>query len=148
MAIYRIGRIGTVTTSGSATFDVATPTASGLRPRVMELSVFLGAATASTYGVARTSTLGTRTSPVALLPEEPADVALAGIMLVDSAIAWSAQPTINSTDMATIALPGTIGVGMVWTFPRGLIIAQQLALVIVNRATNAASAPCNVVCDV
>ena len=44
MAIYRISRTGTATTSGNPTFDVAVST--GLRPKIMELKVFLGAATA------------------------------------------------------------------------------------------------------
>lgn len=145
MAIYSISRTATVTTSGNAAGDVATST--GIRPRVMEVGIFLGAATASTYALNRSSALGTRTTPVALLPEDAADPALTGITLVDSAIAFSVQPTLAATDLRTIALPATIGVGMVWTFPKGLAIAVSLSLVIVNRATNSASAPYHIVCD-
>jgi hypothetical protein len=148
MSIYRIGRTGTVTTSGSAAFDVATPTAAGVRARVMEFSAFLGAATASTYGINRPSAIGTRTSPVALLAEDVGDPALTGIMLVDSAVAHSVQPTMAAADMAMVSLPATIGTGMVWTFPRGLILGTQGSIVLVNRATNSASVQGNAVVDV
>jgi hypothetical protein len=145
MALYSIARTGTVTTSGSATFDVGNST--GTRPRLMEIGVFIGAATASTFGVNRPTTLGTRTSPVALLPEDPADPTLTGITLVDSAIAWSAQPTMGAADFRLIGLPATIGVGIIWTFPRGLVIAVSLPIVIVNRATNSAVNNCYAVAD-
>jgi hypothetical protein len=146
MAIYSISRTATVVTNGSAAADVATST--GVRPRIMEIGIFLGAATASTYALNRTTALGTRTSPVALLPEEPGDPALTGITLVDSAIAHSAQPTFAATDFRTIALPATIGTGMVWTFPKGYVIAVSLSVAIVNRATNSASSPYHIVCDI
>lgn len=145
MSIYSIARTGTVTTSGNAFFDVAVST--GIRPRIMEFAVFLGAATASTYGLNRGTSLGTRTSPLALGSEDPGDPALTGITLVDSAIAWTGQPGLASTDLRIVALPATIGVGMIWTFPRGLVLAISLPMVLVNRATNSASSPCHVVCD-
>lgn len=145
MAIYSIARTTAVTTTANAAFDVSPST--GHRPRIMEMSVFLGAATASTYGINRSTAIGTRTSPVALLAEDPADPALTGITLVDSAVAFSVQPTFASADFRLVALPATIGTGMVWTFPKGLIVAVSGSVVLVNRATNAASAQCSVVID-
>lgn len=91
MALYSIGRRTTGTTSGNAAMDVACST--GIRPKIMEVGFFLGAATASTYGLNRTTALGTRTSPVALLAEDAGDPALTGVTLVDTALAWSVQPT-------------------------------------------------------
>ena len=146
MALYSIGRAGTVTTSGSFTFDIAT--SSGQRPHCMELSVFLGAATASTFGVNRTTAIGTRTSPVALQSEDPGDPTLTGITLTDSAIAWSVQPTAGTNDFRLIGLPATIGTGIIWTFPRGLVIAASGSIGIINRATNSATNNCYGVCDI
>ena len=148
MAIYSLALRGTVGTSGSPTADVATPTAAGVRPRIVEASVFLGAATASLFGLARTTALGTRTTPTALLPQEPGDPALAGIRLVDMAIAWSAAATIVANDLRRIGLPAAIGNGMIWNFPTGLVIAQQLSLVIVNRAANSIANDVTFVADV
>jgi len=144
MALYSIGRRTTGTTSGNAGMDVACST--GIRPKIMEVGFFLGAATASTYGLNRTTALGTRTTPVALLAEDAADPALTGITLVDTALAWSVQPTFASDDLRRIALPATIGTGVIWTFPRGITLATSLSLALVNRATNGVG-DCYVVAD-
>jgi hypothetical protein len=148
MALYSLSRRGTVTTSGSASSDCATPTASGVRPKLMEVGLFNGAGTASTFGLNRTTALGTRTSPLALEREDEGDNGLAGIMLVDMAIAHSAQPTFGANDLRRIAIPATIGTGIIWTFPRGLVIGQQLSIAMVNRATNTAAADTYYVVDV
>jgi hypothetical protein len=148
MPIYRQARNSTSTTSGNAAADVATPTAGGVRPRLMEWNLFLGAATASTFSLRRTTTLGTRTSPVALVAEDPADPALTGITLVDMAVAFSAEPSEATDRLALIGLPATIGVGVIWTFPRGISIAQQLSLAIIHDATNAASHNHTAVCEI
>lgn len=134
MALYRLAQTSTSTTSGNAAADMACST--GVRPRLMEWDLFLGAATASTFSLRRTSALGTRTSPVALVAEEPGDPALAGINLVDMAVAFSAEPTEVTAKLASIGLPATIGTGVIWTFPRGLAVANSLSLAIIHDATN------------
>lgn len=147
MSIYRLAQTSVVTVSGNAAADVATPTAAGVRFRLMEYGVFLGAATASTFSLRRTTALGTRTTPTALVPEDPSDPALTGIMLVDQAVAFSAEPTEATVKLASIGLPATIGVGVIWTFPRGITVATQLSLAIILDATSAASHHHNPVCD-
>lgn len=137
MALYRQARNSTVTTSGNCAADVAIST--GIRLRLMEWDIFLGAATASTFSLRRTSAIGTRTSPLALVPEDEGDPTLTGITLVDMAVAFSAEPTEVSDRLALIGLAATIGVGIIWTFPRGLVLATSLSFVVVNDATNAAS---------
>lgn len=146
MAIYSIGQRSTSTTSGNAACDVACST--GVRPKIMEWGLFLGAATASRYSLRRTTTLGTRTSPVALLAEDPGDAALAGINLVDSAVAFSAEPAEVATALRVIGLPATIGVGVIWTFPRGITIAASLSLAIIHDATNSAALDFHVAADI
>ena len=145
MALYSLGRRSTVTTSGNCAADLACST--GPRPRIMECGIFLGAATASTYGLQRSTALGTRTSPVALVPEDPADATLTGITLWDMAVAFSAEPTESGTDLRRIAVPASIGAGVVFTFPRGLVIAASGSLVIVNLATNSAAVDVHFVAD-
>jgi len=137
MALYSLAQTGTATTSGNACSDMACST--GVRPRLMEVGLFLGAATASTYSLRRSTALGTRTTPTALIAEDPADAALTGIELIDSAIAFSAEPTEATTKHRSIGLPATIGVGVIWTFPRGLVLAVSLSFLILNDATNSAS---------
>jgi hypothetical protein len=86
MSLYRLAQTSTVTTSGNAAADMACST--GVRPKLMEWDLFLGAATASTFSLRRSTALGTRTSPVALVAEDPGNPALAGINLVDMAVAF------------------------------------------------------------
>lgn len=145
MSIYSLAQTSTSTTSANAAADVANST--GIRPKLMEYGLFLGAATASTFSLRRTSALGTRTSPTALVAEDPGDPALTGITLVDQAVAFSGEPTEVTAKLRSIGLPATIGVGVIWTFPRGITIAVSLSLVIIHDATNAASHHHNVVCD-
>jgi hypothetical protein len=146
MALYSLARRGTATTSGNAVWDVAAAT--GVRPKIMELGLFLGAATASTYDLFRTTALGTRTTPIALVAEDPGDPALAGINLVDSAIAFSVEPTETTTALRRIGLPATIGTGVIWTFPRGITIANSLSLALINGATNSAAVDVYVAADI
>ena len=146
MALYRLAQTSTSTTSGNAAADVACST--GVRPKLMEWDLFLGAATASTFSLRRTSALGTRTSPTALIAEDPGDAALTGINLVDIAVAFTGEPTELTTKLASIGLPATIGVGVIWTFPRGITIANSLSLAIIHDATNAASHHHTCVCDI
>lgn len=140
MSIYSIGRRTTGATSGNAAMDAAS--GSGARAKLMEMGFFLGAATASTYGLNRPTAVGTRTTPVSLLAEDPNDPASE----VDTALAWSVQPTLATDDVRRISLPATIGTGVIWTFPRGLTIDTSKSIALVNRATNGVG-DCHVVCD-
>jgi hypothetical protein len=137
MALYRLAQNSVVTTSGNAAADMACST--GVRPKLMEWNIFQGAATASTFSLRRTTALGTRTSPVALVAEDPGDPALAGINLVDMAVAFSVEPTEATVRLTLIHLPATIGTGVIWTFPRGMTLANSLSFAIILDGTSAAS---------
>ena len=145
MALYRLAQNSTVTTSGNAASDMACST--GVRPRLVEMDLFNGAATAGQFSLRRTSALGTRTSPVALVAEDPGDPALTGIELVDSAVAFSAEPTEATAKLANIGFPATIGVGVIWTFPRGMALAVSLSFAIILDATSGALHFHTWVCD-
>lgn len=141
MAIGSLALNSTVTTTGAAAWDVKA--GSVIRPRVMELAINLGAATASTYGIGRAGNTPTQTSPVLLQAEDPNDGAFAS----GSAVAWSVAPTVPAQFFRRIALPATIGSGIIYTFPRGLVVAASASLLVWNLATNSASVNVYVVCD-
>lgn len=141
MAIYSLALNTTVTTTGAAAWDVKA--ASTNRPAVMEVSVSLGAATASTYGLGRAGNTPTQTSPVLVQAEDPGDPA--GIS--GCAVAWSVAPTVPAQFLRRISLPATIGSGILWTFPRGLILATSASLLVWNLATNSANTNIHVVVD-
>ena len=132
MAIFSLARRTTGVTSGTAGHELR----SGANDRVavLEVGVFLGAATASTYGIGRPAAIGvTPTSPVTLLPEDPANGTTA---VSQSALAWATGPTAPTDFFRRIGLPATVGTGVIWTFPRGLVIAISSSLVLWNLATN------------
>ena len=131
MSIYSLSNRTTGVTSATAGLEIRT--ASTDRPRVMEIGIFLAAATASTYGIGRPAAIGvTPTAPVTVLAEDPGDAT----GTVQTALAWGTGPTVPANFFRRIALPATIGTGVIFTFPRGLLIAVSSALVLWNIATN------------
>lgn len=141
MAIYSLALNTTVTTTGAAAWDVKASASN--RPAVMEVSVNLGAATASTYGLGRAGNTPTQTSPVLVQAEDPGDPA--GVS--GCAVAWSVAPTVPTAHLRRISLPATIGSGIIWTFPRGLVLATSASLLVWNLATNSANTNIHVVVD-
>jgi len=131
MAIYRIANRITGVASGSAALEIRT--AATDRPRVMQINLFLAAATASTFGIGRPAAIGvTPTTPKTVLADDPADP----VGTVQTALAWATPPTSPVEFLERIALPATIGSGIIWTFPRGLVIPVSSSLVIWNLAAN------------
>ncbi len=121
-------------TSGAAAWEIITGATPG-RARVIELGFFLAAATATTIGLGRPQAVGiTPTSPVDFLAEDPNDVLASGV--VQSAVAWGTGPTIPTAFLRRIALPATIGTGVIWTFPEGLVIPVSSSLILWNLASN------------
>jgi hypothetical protein len=141
VAIYSLGLNSTVTTIASSAMDILA--ASTNAPRIVEIGVSLGAATASTYGLGRAGNTPVQTSGVALLAENPND----GAANTKAAVAWGTAPTVPANFFRRISLPATIGAGVIWTFPRGLILAASAAMEFWNIAANSASVNVNWVVD-
>jgi hypothetical protein len=141
MAIYSLSLNTTVTTTGAAAMDVRASASNS--PRLMEFGINLITATASTYGLGRSGNTPTQTSPVLVQAENPADPA----GLTGCAVAWSVAPTVPAQFFRRVGLPATAGAGVIWTFPRGLIIAAAATLLLWNLATNSASTNAWVVVD-
>lgn len=141
MSIGSLSLNSTVTTTGAAAWDIKS--GSVIRPAIMELSINLAAATASTYGLGRSGNVPTQTSPVLLQAEDPAD----GAFVSGCAVAWSVAPTVPAQFFRRVTFPATSGSGIIWTFPRGLILAVSSSLLVWNLATNANSVNIHVVAD-
>jgi hypothetical protein len=133
MAIGSLSLNTTVTTIGAAANDLLA--ASTIAPRIMEVHVNLGAATASTYGLGRSGNVPVQTSPVLLLAENPTDPAFKS----GCAVAWTTAPTVPANFFRRVTLPAAIGSGIIWTFPRGLMLAAGAAMLLWNLATNSAA---------
>lgn len=142
MAIYSLSLASTVTTSGAASWDVKA--AATNEPAVMEVGVINGAATACTYGYGRSGNTPTQTSPVLVQAEDEGRPA----GLTGCAVAWSVAPTVPTQHFRRAFLPATIGAGIIFTFPRGLVLASSSAsLVQWNLAASSASVAVHTVVD-
>lgn len=132
--ILSLGVRTTDGTTGTAGWEIRTGTTPG-RVKIIELGFFLAAATATTIGLGRPAAIGiTPTSPVDFLQEDPNDVLASGV--VQSSLAWATGPTIPAAFLRRIALPATIGTGVIWTFGDGLVIPVSSSIVLWNLAAN------------
>jgi hypothetical protein len=143
MALYS-GCFNT-TVAGSAAPSMDFRAASANYPRIMEWGINLGAATASTYGIGRSSNSPTQTGTNVLLAEDAGN-STAG--QTTQAVTWSVAPLVPANYFRRAFLPATIGAGIIFTFPRGLSIAPAAAsMTLWNIAASAASTNIWVVAD-
>jgi hypothetical protein len=117
MARYSIGFAKTTGAAAGLLAQLRTGTARDLR--IFELGIFTTTAVAGEVGLIRPSAVGaTFTSTATGSPEDPSSAA--GVAVVDT-VAGTA-PTIGTNYMRRIQLPATIGAGVIWTFPTGLVV--------------------------
>jgi hypothetical protein len=142
MAISSSSSLTTVTTSTAPSWDVKA--AATNEPAIMEIGAVNGAATACTYLYGRSANTPTQTAPVLLQAEDEGRPA----GLTGTAVAWSVAPTVPTVAFRRSYLPATIGAGLIWTFPRGIVLAAAGAsLVQWNVAASSALVAVHVVAD-
>ena len=96
------------------------------RPRLLEMGIWLNAATQSPIGIGRPQAIGvTPTSPVTVLAEDPAESA----GLTQTALAWATPPTVPLNFFRRVNIAAAIGAAVILTFPRGIVIAAGGSLV-------------------
>ena len=131
---YTLGVRTLNATDAECAWEILTGATPG-RVRLVEMGIFLAAATATTIGLGRPQAIGiTPTTPVDFLPEDPNNVLASGV--VQSALAWETKPTIPTAFLRRIALPAVIGTGVIWTFPEGVVIPVSSSIILWNLATN------------
>lgn len=110
--------------------------AATLRPRIIEVGIFVSVlpTAAPNFVIARSTALGVTPTNIVGLPDDPGEPApTAGF-----AAAWGTAPTFSTTGpwARSALLPLTIGAGVIWTFPQGLILpvgtGATSAIVIAN----------------
>lgn len=133
MAIYSLSVLTTGTASGAAAWEIIPGTKAY---RLLELGVFLNAATASNIGLGNPAAIGiTPTSPVTFLAESEQSGRVA---TVTSALAWGTGPTLPTNFYRQVSLPAAAGAGVIWQFPRGLQVLNGQTLVLWNLSLNSA----------
>jgi len=121
-------------TTAEAAWEIITGATPG-RAKLLEFGVFAAAATAATFGLGIPQAVGvTPAAAVDFEPEDPNDVLASGVL--QSALSWGTSPTIPSKFYRRVALPATIGTGIIWTFPKGLTVPVSNSIVLWNGAAN------------
>ena len=135
MAIYSFSQNTTITTTAAPSYSLLASSTNS--PRLMEYGINLGAATISTYGIGRPGNDGsfTHSGGVVVLAENPGDPT----GQTSTAVAWGTAPTVPANFFRRVYLPGTAGAGIIWTFPRGLIMIASHGIVNWNIAVSSAS---------
>lgn len=141
MAKYSLGIASTVPTNNVACWGFLAQ--SDENPRITEIIVTQGAATASTYGFGRAAGAGTQTSAVTVQPDNAGDTTTGKSTC---AVTWDGgdPPTVPAAYLRRFNLGGTIGDVAILVFPDGIGVAASQEMVLWNLATNSASINVNV----
>jgi len=143
MAIYSIAQRSTVTTIAAAAWEVRSTSTN--KPKVMEIGIFNGAATASVYGIGRPAAIGvTPTTPLTVLDEQDGGGPTG---LTTCAVAWTTGPTVPANFFRRASIAATIGAGVIFTFPRGLGLPVTGSIVVWNITANSAAVDFHAVVD-
>ena len=127
MPIYSLSNRTTNVTIANPCIEIIAGAAA--RPRIMEIGIFMAAATASVFGIGRPAAIGiTPTTPVTMLAEDNGDPAGE----VTTALAWATPPTVPVSFFRMISLAAAVGTGVIFTFPKGLYIPAAGAIVVWN----------------
>lgn len=127
MARYGVGFTKAAPAAG--TFISQLRTTSTKDVRIWEVGVSNSTAVASSVGLIRSLTVGATFTTVTPVTEDPS--AGAATALCDTAITTAPTITAN-TFLRKIVLPATIGAGIIWTFPNGLIVPVSAGIMLWN----------------
>lgn len=104
-------------------------TTAGVIARVLEFSLIQLTGTASSYGLGRPAAQGVTPATTSTFQRDnTADPAC----VTTVSLTWGTSPTAPTSYHRRTNTAATIGVGIVWTFPRGLIIPVSASLVCFN----------------
>lgn len=127
-------RTTTFTTTTTANWELRTAAAG--RCKVLEFSyINSSAATATTIGLGRPQAIGITPVNVLFQRDDPADPA----SVTNISLSWATSPTVPLIYHRRWGSAATQGVGVVWTFPRGLVVPISSSLVCWNIAVTTGS---------
>lgn len=130
MAIGSIGVRTTTLTITQASLEIRTTAA--VRAALLELSLIQATGTAQSLGLGRPQALGvTPGGTSTFIRDEPG----APVCVTTTALSWATSPTVPLVFARRWNSAATIGVGIIWTFPRGFVIPVSSSVVIWNITT-------------
>jgi len=111
-------------------------TTAAVRATVLEFSYISATATAQTQGLGRPQAIGVTPGGTALFQrDEPG----APVCVSLTALSWATSPTVPLVFLRRWNLAATLGVGVIFTFPRGLVVPVSSSVVSWNIAAALAS---------
>ena len=134
MAISSLALRTTVFTSGTTACHQIALAPATARPKILEYSYIQLTAVASQIGVGTPQAVAGTPTNVLFQMDDPGEPA----SITNGAIAWTTSPTVPL--IYRRRWNGTLAsVGVVWTFPRGLVVPASGAYVTWNIATTVAA---------
>lgn len=134
MAIASVGVRSSNLTITQASLELRTTAA--VKARVLEVSIIQATGTAQSLGLGRPAAQGVTPGTLSTFQrDDSADPAC----VTQVAASWGTSPTVPATFMRRWNSAATIGVGIIWTFPRGLIVPVSASLVVWNVTAAVAS---------
>lgn len=141
MAIGSIGVRTTNLTITQASLEIRTTAA--VRAAILEISIIQVTGTAQSLGFGRPQAIGvTPGGTSTFIRDEPG----APVCVTTTALSWATSPTVPLVFARRWNSAATIGVGIIWTFPRGFVIPVSSSAVIWN-ITTALACDVNVALD-
>jgi hypothetical protein len=141
MAIGSIGVRTSNLTITQASLEIRTTAA--VRATLLEISIIQATGTAQSLGLGRPQALGVTPGTTSTFQrDEPG----APACVTTTALTWGTSPTVPLVFLRRWNSAATIGVGIIWTFPRGLIIPVSGSMVVWN-ITAAVACDINVALD-
>lgn len=104
-------------------------TTASVKARVLELALIQATGTAQSLGLGRPAAQGVTPGTTSTFQRDDSNDP-ACVTTVSAT--WATSPTVPATFMRRWNSAATIGVGIIWTFPRGLIIPVSASLVVWN----------------
>jgi hypothetical protein len=140
MAISSLALRTTNLTITQACWEARTPAT--VRPKVLEISIIQATGTAQSLGLGRPQAQGVTPVNVLFQADDPGDPA----SVMNASLSWATSPTVPLIFHRRWNSAATIGVGIVWTFPRGLVMPVSASMVVWN-ITAAVAADINCALD-
>lgn len=138
MAIGSLAVRTTNLTITTASLEIRTTSA--VSPKLLELSIIQATGTAQSLGLGRPAAIGVTPGGTATFQR---DYSSDPVCVTTTALSWATSPTAPSNYFRRWNSAATIGVGVIWTFPRGLQIPVSSSLVVFNITTAVA---CDINC--
>lgn len=121
-------------TIAEGTFEIRTP--SNTRCKLLELSIIQATGNAQSLGFGNPAANGVTPTTIPFQRDDPGNPA----SLITGAIAWSStKPTAPAQFHRRWNSAATVGVGIVWSFPQGIIIPISDTMTVHNITTSVAN---------